>query len=77
MTVDEVLANPAAAVELPDGAVPVHVLVIVEYAEPGSDNEPGIARLAVGVDDALPLHLALGMLHYAELVQLDESTVDD
>ena len=77
MTVDEVLANPAAAVELPEGAVPTHVLVILEYLEPGSDDVPGVARIVVGVDDALPLHLFLGMLHYAELVQLDEQTVDD
>jgi len=62
MTVDEVLADPAAACELPDDAVPIHVLVIVEYAEPGSDDEPGVARLTITADDTLTVWGALGML---------------
>lgn len=71
MTVDEILADPIRGLDLPDGAIPSHVIVIVEYSEPGSDNDPTKARLAFVRDDDLPPWTADGMTRFVGRTQLD------
>lgn len=61
MTADELLDQ---RVELPEGAVPVHAILVVEYLEPGADDA-SLARLDLFTDDTLPLWRGLGMLTYA------------
>ncbi len=73
-TVDEILADPVAALTLPDGAIPVSVVLLVEYAEPGATERPGARRLAWTSDDDLPPWTSIGMLRFAaeaEIAQVD------
>lgn len=72
MTVDEIIANPLAALELPDGAIPVSIIVLVEYVEPGSDDRPSARRLAMNTDDDMPPWTSMGMLQYAIELEADE-----
>jgi hypothetical protein len=58
MNVDDLLANPGAS--LPQGAIPVHALVIIEYVNPSDDDDP--CSLYVDGDDALMSWQAGGML---------------
>ncbi len=67
MTVDELLANPAVAVGLPNGAVPVHALIVIEYANPGADKHPDLRRLTFRVDDAAGPWQTLGWARFVEL----------
>lgn len=77
-SVDEILASPLTAIELPPGAIPLHAVVIVEYAEPGSDNAPGRNRLGVISDDEMPPWSCIGMLRFAAELELDTvRRVDD
>ena len=71
MTVDEILADPVAALGLPDGAIPLSIIVIAEYAEPGSDERPSARRLAMNTDDDMPPWTSIGMLRYAIQLELD------
>lgn len=64
-TVDEMLADPVRALSLLPGAVPTHAVMLVEYAEPGSDDRPTARRLAMNCDDDCPPWLTMGMLRYA------------
>lgn len=77
MNVDDVLADPSAALELPQGAVPVSVIVLAEYVEPGSSDRPGVRRLAVAADDDLAAWSALGMLRFALQLELNEVGAED
>lgn len=72
MTADEVLSDPCAALDLDAGCVPLHVVLIVEYAEPGSDDAPGRNRMASVTDDAMPPWLSIGLLRFAQQLELDE-----
>jgi hypothetical protein len=65
--VDEILADPLAALELPDGSIPV----LVEFAEPAADVRPAARRLATCSDDNLPPWTSIGMLRFAEQLELD------
>lgn len=70
MTVDEILADPIASLNLPDGAIPLSVILLVEYAEPGSDTRPSARRLAMNTDDDMPPWTSAGMLRYAIELEL-------
>lgn len=71
-TVDEILANPVAALDLPKGSIPVSVIVLVEYVNPGSDNRPGARRLGTISDDDMPPWTSIGMLRFAAQLELDD-----
>lgn len=80
MTVDEILADPIGALGLPDGAIPVSVVLLVEYAHPGSDNYPQRRRLAFTSDDNLPVWTSIGMMHYGvgcEMAAPQEKDTDE
>lgn len=70
---DELLANPAACLELGEGVVPLHAFVIVEYVEPASSDYAGRRRLVVMADEDMPPWLAFGMLRQAELLSRPDS----
>jgi hypothetical protein len=77
-TTDEILANPAAAAGIPDGAIPLHVVVLIEYARPGADIHPQRNGLAVISDDDCPPWTSIGMLDFARQLELDAVTnIDD
>lgn len=61
MNVDELLADPLAAVNLPDGAFPVTAVIVVEYVDPGSDNSPERKRLAWCSSDELNPWTSIGI----------------
>jgi hypothetical protein len=71
VTVDELLANPIKACDLPDSAIPLHAIVLIEYAEPGSDTVPQRPRLAKFADDEVSLWTSIGMLRFALALELD------
>ena len=58
MNVDELLADPCAAVGLPADGIPVHAIVILEYEDAGT----GSRYLCANSDDALPSWSLRGML---------------
>lgn len=65
MNVDEILADPLGAIEVPEGGIPLHVIVLVEYANPGSADVPQRPRLGMISDDDLSNWGSLGMLGFA------------
>ncbi len=71
-TTDEIIGDVLGAAELPAGSIPLHVIVIIEYANPGSDNAPGRARLCTLSDENLPPWTSIGMLRFAEQLELDD-----
>ena len=80
MTVDEILGNPAAALELPEGAIPTSILIICEYANPGSQHLPDRGRLSMCVDDSMNAWRSMGLLHFAlarETAQIDRNIAND
>lgn len=64
MTVDELLADPLAAVDLPDGAFPVTAVVVMEYVHPGSENNPHRKRLAWCASDELNPWTSIGIWEF-------------
>ncbi len=64
MNVDELLADPITAVNLPDGAFPVTACVVVEYVHPGSDNNPQRRRLAWCSSDELNPWTSIGIWEF-------------
>lgn len=76
-TVDEILADPLAALDLPSGSIPVSVIILAEYANPGSDNHPNRRRLAIISDDDLPPWTSIGMLRYAQQLEYDSVGDED
>lgn len=74
-TTDEILANPLTGLDLPAGAIPVRVVVLVEFMEPGSDHDPQRTRLAYNADDSCSAWTTMGMLRFAE--QLEFHAVRD
>ena len=70
-SVDEIIADPIGTLALPEGSIPVSIIVIAEYAHPGSDNHPQRRRLAMISDDTLPPWTALGMVNYAAQLELN------
>jgi len=72
MNVDQILNDTLGALELPDGAIPVSVIVLCEYAEPGADNAPGRLRLAMCSDENMPPWTSLGMMRYATEIEIAE-----
>jgi hypothetical protein len=77
MNADEILANITEALNLPAGAVPIHVIVIAEYADPSAEEWPGRTRLASASDDDCPPWSCVGMIRFAELMQLKVKMEDD
>jgi len=77
MTVDEIIADPLGALNLPDGAIPVSIIVLMEYVEPGSDERPAARRLAMNTDDDMPPWTSIGMLRYAIQLEVDAVEPDD
>ncbi len=71
-TVDELLADPSACLELADDTIPCHAILIVEYVEPDSDDYPGRRRLAYITDEHMPPWLAIGMLKHASVLEVDD-----
>lgn len=74
MTVDEILADPVAALDLPEGAIPLSVVLLVEYAEPGAPDFPGRRRLATITDDDMPPWTSMGVLRFA--LELEAQSID-
>lgn len=68
-TTDEIIADVVGELGLPEGAVPLRIIVLCEYAEPGSDNSPERMRLATVVDDSLTPWASMGMLRFAEQLE--------
>lgn len=58
MNVDDLLANPAAALGLASDTVPMHAIVIVDYVDPATGER---SLTALG-DDGLPSWGLRGML---------------
>lgn len=77
MNVDEIIADPLLALDLPIDAIPLSIVMLAEYAEPGSDESPSRRRLAVISDDDLPPWTALGMLRFACELEFDAIARDD
>ena len=69
MNVDEILADATKAADLPPGAIPTAAILIVEYVEPGSDDEPSVKRVTTVYDDISPIWTALGLLEFAAMRQ--------
>ena len=65
ISVDDVLKDPSGVIGLPEGAVPMHAIVIVSYMTPGSERSPHLERIGMASDDALSSHASIGMLRYA------------
>ncbi len=70
-TVDQLLANPALACELPAGAIPLHAIALIEYINPSSTNHPERPRLATHTDSDLSAWTSIGMLRFALQRELD------
>ena len=80
MNVDDLLAE---GVRLPDDAIPLHAVLIVDYTDPGS----GERTLTAVSDDALPSWALRGMLieaydvvfanHPYEIGSADDDEEDD
>lgn len=76
MTVDEILNDPTTALNLPDGAIPLSIIIVCEYAEPGSDNHPAARRLAyIGDDDIAPWQ-STGMMRWAIAIDMHTTLTD-
>lgn len=60
----DVLGLAATAVQLPDGAIPVHAYVIVEYENPGSEDSPGTPRLVAHWDLSFSPWARIGLLRW-------------
>jgi hypothetical protein len=58
MNVDELLANPATALNMDTDAVPMHAIIIVDYVDPAT----GARTLTALADDGLPSWALRGML---------------
>lgn len=74
MSVDDILADPVGALGLPEGAIPVSAIVLVEYLEPGSDNHPASKRLARATNEELEPWSAHGILSFAAESELRRYT---
>lgn len=70
MVPDGFLDSAASMVDLPDGAIPTHAYLIVEYENPGSDDSPETPRIVQAGDECLSLWGSLGLLQYAHQTQL-------
>jgi hypothetical protein len=70
-TTDEILANPIQALGIPDGCIPIHVVLLVEYARPGMDTHPQRNGLALTTDDDCPPWTSIGMLDFAKQLEHD------
>jgi len=77
VNIDELLADPAAAAELPAGAIPLHAVVLIEYANPSSTTVPQRPRLAFTIDDDLTAWTSIGMLRFALQRELDAVALTD
>jgi hypothetical protein len=65
VTVDELLDDPVTALGLPAGGIPLHAVILVEYANPSSSQLPHRSRIAVSSDDDCPSWMSIGMLRFA------------
>jgi hypothetical protein len=77
MNADEILADPSKGLDLPEGAVLTHIIVIAEYADPTAEEWPGRVRMASVSDDDCPPWTCTGMMRFAEFVQLKAKLADD
>lgn len=81
MTVDEILADPRAALGLTNDEVLVNVIVLGEYVTLDQDAEqPNRRRLAMHASDELEPWTSIGMLRFAQLREhraVDEQLDDD
>lgn len=64
MTADEVLANPWQAMSLPENAIVVSAVVVVEYVEPDSEDRPDRRRLAWVASDELNPWTSIGIWEF-------------
>lgn len=60
----DLLGLAATAVQLPEGAIPVHAYVIVEYENPGSDDSPDTPRVIRDFDASLSPWARIGLLRW-------------
>jgi len=77
MNADEILADPTLALDLPNGAILTHIVVIAEYADPSSDEWPGRVRMSSVSDDECSPWMCVGLVRFAELMQLKAKMDDD
>jgi hypothetical protein len=59
MTVDEILADAATALDIPAGAVPLYAFVVVDYV----DAATGARFLRAIASEGLPEWCAIGMVN--------------
>jgi hypothetical protein len=72
VNVDEILADPHAALDIPDGCIPIHVVILCEYARPGAETRPSANGLATISDDDMPPWTSIGMLRFAAQLELND-----
>jgi hypothetical protein len=83
MTADEVLANPWQAMSLPENAIVVSAVVVVEYVEPDSEDRPDRRRLAWVASEELNPWTSIGIWEFlkqreiAQVANFVEPTGDD
>jgi hypothetical protein len=66
---DEIIADPVGALDIPEAAIVTRVVMVVEYFEPASDDEPGRPRLAfTSSDDCAPWSV-MAMIRFAEQIE--------
>lgn len=75
--VDELLRDPWGQLDLPEGAIVTHGIVMVQYLEPGSDNHPQRPRLAYTSDINMPPWIGMGMCSYGHELELQAMRKDD
>lgn len=70
-SVDEILADPLGALDLPDGSIPVSVVLLVEYVNPSSEFHSNAKRLATVTDEELSPWVSIGMMRFAQQLEYD------
>lgn len=74
MSVDEILADLGAALDLADGQVPLHIIIVAEYLDPKTADGLTHTRIVSQKDDTLAPWTACGMLQWAADEQRDSTT---
>lgn len=63
--VEDIIKDVCKEADLPPGAIPLHIVVCIEYAEPGAESSPGRPRMAYVSDDDMPPWTCMGLLQFA------------
>ena len=68
-SVDEIIAHPVECIGLPERSLPVNIVLLIEYVEPGSDNHPGRPRLATISNEGATPWVVIGMCEFAKAME--------